>query len=279
MSYVEPVAGYIGGACGIAFTHPLDTVRIRAQVFAQHATKKHLTYKDIARDILRSHGSLGFFRGVIPPVILRGLTMGINRWAYSFADRNCFAKDPYIRSLLVGGFSGGVLGFFETPIHLLKNRAQTMGNKVQFSESLLGYMRLGHRMVVEEGIRALGCGMSASIWFGVGSYSLFYVFYDGMMAAGFHSFFCGMTAAFFSWPVFYPFDVIRTRQQAKSMKTRWSRQFFTFSRTCRELSHGRFPSWFPGLQLTLVRAVPRWGVVMSVHESIKSFLNARLNVD
>ena len=36
----------------------LDTVRIRAQVFAQHATKKHLTYKDIARDILRSHGKV-----------------------------------------------------------------------------------------------------------------------------------------------------------------------------------------------------------------------------
>ena len=34
---------------------------------------------------------------------------------------------------------------------------------------------------------------------------------------------------------------------------------------------------FPGLQLTLVRAVPRWGVVMSVHEStVKSSRRLRL---
>jgi len=278
MSYVEPIAGYIGGACGIFCTHPLDIVRIRAQVFASHATKKQLTYGDIAREIMRSHGPLGFFRGVLPPVILRGLTMGINRWAYSFADKNCYAKDPYTRSLLVGGFSGGTLGFFETPIHLLKNRAQTMANKVQFSESLVGYVRLGRQMVVEEGLRSLGCGMSASIWFGVGSYALFYLFYDSMMAAGYNSFVCGMASAFLSWPVFYPLDVVRTRQQAKSMRTVWSRKFFTFSRTCRDLSSETFPRWFPGLQLTLVRAVPRWGIVMSVHEHTKNFLNARLSL-
>jgi len=274
-SWVEPIAGYLGGACGIFVTHPLDTVRIRAQVFASHATKRHLSYSDIARDIFKNHGSLGFYRGVLPPVVLRGLTMGINRWAYAFADRNSSFSNPWVRSIWVGGFSGGALGFFETPIHLLKNRAQTMQNKAQFSESILGYARLGYSMVTKEGMRSLGCGMSASIYFGVGSYSLFYVIYDQMLASGWNSFVCGMVSAFFSWPVFYPFDVVRTRQQAQPMKTEWSRKFFTFRRSCHGVFSNSFPRWFPGLQLTLVRAVPRWGVVMSVHEHSKIFSTKR----
>lgn len=77
----EFASGWIGGALGIFVTHPIDTVRVRLQHAATNG-KTGVTYSSIINNIRRTIGVKGLFRGVLPPVTLRGVSMGMNRAGY-----------------------------------------------------------------------------------------------------------------------------------------------------------------------------------------------------
>lgn len=271
MSWEESVSGYIGGAAGILATHPLDTIRIQAQFVAGQSSTGELSYVGIAKEIWKESGILGFYRGVLPPVVLRGITMGINRWAYDFADRYYPGQHRYGRSWWLGFFAGAVTSIAETPIHLLKTRVQT-GVSGDMKETLAAYFRLGRVCIKEEGFRSLMVGVAPSTILGAMSYGLFYVVYDEMLLQKYPAMVCGMVSAVLSWPLFYPLEVIRTRLQSTPMKTKWSQEFWTFRRGSEQLFTRPFSQWFPGLGMTLTRAVPRWGIVMQVHQITRNYL-------
>jgi len=275
MSWIESVSGYAGGAAGIVATHPLDTIRIQTQVLAAHSHAE-VSYSSICKNIFNEYGVLGFYRGVLPPVVLRGFTMGINRWAYDLANNYYTGTNEYWRSWWLGFFSGAVTHTAENPIHLLKSRAQT-GVSGEMKETLSAYVRLGGSCIREEGIQSLTVGLAPCVLLGAFSYGLFYVAYDEMMRQKYPTVVCGMVSAILSWPLFYPLEVIRTRLQTTPMKSRWSQEFWTFGRKAHILLSRPFVEWFPGLGITLVRAVPRWGIVMQVHEVTRS--NLRKMVD
>ena len=63
--WIDFVAGYAGGVCGVLVGHPFDTVKIRLQ------TRGHL-YKSgthAFKSIFKTEGIRGFFKGVLPPCI------------------------------------------------------------------------------------------------------------------------------------------------------------------------------------------------------------------
>lgn len=263
MVWAETVSGLIGGAAGIFVTHPLDTVRIRAQA-ANNFTAKP-TYVQIARDIVKQKGFKGFFAGVTPPVALRGLGFAINRTSYGIAKK--YTNNP----LLLGSIAGFWQGVCECPVHLVKVRAQVGNSKVQ--ESLWHYMKMFATIIRTERITGLYTGFVASSIFYVGSYGLFYVVYDEMRAKDYSPILAGPTACFLSWPLFYPFDVMRTRTQVVSKETRWARQYWTFRRVGKQMLDQNYKAWFPGMGLTLFRAIPRFGVAMFVCEETKKKLD------
>jgi len=269
MSWAESVSGYLGGAAGILATHPLDTIRIQAQ----YVSYGEISYRQICKDIYQEFGVLGFYKGVLPPVVLRGLSMGINRWSYDFANNNYPGQNRFGRSWWLGVFAGGMTGIVETPIHLLKTRVQT-GVSGEMSETLSAYMRLGFLCVRDEGFRSLTVGVGPSTILGALSYGMFYVAYDEMILQKYTAMAAGMVSAVLSWPLFYPLEVIRTRLQSTPMKTRWSQEFWTFRRKSGMLFGQPFSKWFPGLAVTLTRAVPRWGIVMQVHQLTRNYLRS-----
>jgi len=268
MSWTESVSGYLGGAAGILATHPLDTVRIQVQF---RSTAGETSYIGLTKQIWKEAGIGGFYRGVLPPVVLRGLTMGINRWSYEFADQNYPGQNRFGRSWWLGFFAGAMTSIAETPIHLLKTRVQT-GVSGEMKETLGAYFRLGAICVREEGVRSLLVGMTPSTILGAMSYGLFYVCYDEMLLQKYPAVISGMVSAVLSWPLFYPLEVIRTRLQSTPMKTRWSQEFWTFRRGSAFLLRRPFVEWFPGLAMTLTRAIPRWGIVMQVHQASRNYL-------
>lgn len=162
-------------------------------------------------------------------------------------------------------------GIVETPIHLLKTRVQT-GVSGEMSETLSAYARLGYLCVRDEGFRSLTVGAFPNTSLGALSYGMFYVIYDEMILQDYSAMFAGMVSAVLSWPIFYPLEVIRTRLQSTPMRTRWSQEFWTFRRKSGMLFEKPFSKWFPGLALTLTRAVPRWGIVMQVHQLSRDYL-------
>jgi len=69
-------------------------------------------------------------------------------------------------------------------------------------------------------------------------------------------------------------DVLRSRIQVVPKKTRWSLEYWSLRRVSSNMFKESPTKWFPGLGMTLVRAVPRFVVVMGVTESCKTHLGA-----
>lgn len=275
---IESIAGYVGGAIGIATTHPLDTVRIQLQSLSAKSDAK-ANFRNIVRNILNESGPLGFYKGLLPPVVLRGGTMCINRAVYELCDTTYTGTNPWLRSLLVGAVAGAMSAVVETPIHLLKTRAQ-MGQTDGAKESLWGYVKLSAEICKTEGPFQLYQGWKPNVIIGGVSYGIFYLLYDEMLIQQYSAFTAGVVSALISWPVAYPFDVIRTRLQTTPMKTQWSRDYWTFTRTTNKLFAKEFISeYFPGLGITMARAAPRWGIVMYVHENTRSYLRHNFSKD
>jgi len=260
--YDEVIGGFLGGAAGIFTTHPLDTIRVRLQG-CKAAIKP--SYAEICRGILQNKGWFGFYAGIIPPVFLRGISFAVNRWGYKTA------KQYTDNTQLIGAFAGFCTTWVDTPIFLIKNRVQISNAK--FKETFRDYIKMARLIVRAEGIKGLYSGNVANFWVMIPSYVLFYSVYDPLMKmGGIPSWACGAIAVVSCWPAIYPFDVIRTRAQILRKQTRWSRKFFTFRYHCREVFGQPFTKWFPGLSLTLVRAVPRYGIGMMVCENVKNSL-------
>lgn len=259
MVWAETVSGLLGGSAGIFVTHPLDTVRIRAQII-----KKPTNYFNIAREIVKTKGFIGFYAGVTPPVALRGVGFAVNRTFYGAARK--YTANPFILGC-IAGFTQSVC---ECPVHLVKNRAQVGRDKVK--ESLSHYFRQFVQICKQERLRGLFSGFVAGSIFNTGSYGVFYLVYDKLRNEDVSIFIAGPAACFASWPLFYPFDVIRTRMQIVSKKTHWSKKYWTFTRVGKQMMLEGNKSWFAGLGLTLVRACPRFIVAMAVCEETKKTL-------
>lgn len=257
----EVLGGFFGGACGIFITHPLDTIRVRAQVASGG---RNPSYLGIIRSIVRHKGITGFYAGVVPPVFFRGVGFSFNRYGYACA------KQYTDNSCILGIIAGLCNAMADTPIFCLKNRVQCSNG--QFKESIREYLRMGFHILKTEGLYGLYTGHVPNVILFCFSYALFYAVYDPMLSAGYTPCTSGVAAVLACWPLLYPFDVLRTRSQIVQKRTKWSRNYFTFRYFAREMWAQPVRRWFPGLGLTLVRAAPRYGVAMAVCESVKGTL-------
>jgi len=260
--YREVLGGFFGGAAGIFITHPLDTIRVRAQVAKGSSNPSFI---GIAKNIFKCRGLLGFYAGVVPPVFFRGFGFSANRWGYAFA------KEYSDNSCILGAVAGWFNVLCDTPVYCLKNRVQCSDGK--FKESIPEYLRMGRHILKTEGITGLYAGHVPMMILGCGSYACFYAVYDPMLAAGYSAPICGIAAVVACWPPFYPFDVLRTRAQVVTRQTARSKQFFKFRYFCAEMWAQPVARWFPGMSVTLVRAVPRYGCAMGICEAIRSSLD------
>jgi len=252
-------SGFFGGVCGIFVTHPLDTIRVRAQAASSGAANGG--YVHIVKDIVRKNGLKGLYAGVTPPVVLRGISFSANRGALAFAKKK--TRNPFLQ----GCFAGAVSGLFDTPIFLLKCRAQCSPTKIK--ETLRNYYKITSDILRLEGMYGMFTGNVPNMILFTFSYGIFYYVYDIMRAREYNPSASGVCACLASWPLLYPFDVLRTRASVVTRKTRWSREFFTFRYFAGEMAATPFVTWFPGLSMTLVRAVPRFAVAMLVCEESK----------
>lgn len=123
----EFLAGWVSGALGILVAHPLDTIRVRAQ--HQSGLGLGVDYGRDVRFVMRSYGATGFYRGVIPPVVLRGLQwgsmVGTMQLVTPMLDRFEYLSKKHhpVQRAAVQGAIGGCLaaGTIGNPVHLIKS--------------------------------------------------------------------------------------------------------------------------------------------------------------
>lgn len=271
-------AGWISGAAGILATHPIDSVRTRMQANAARGSSSAV---QAFRELYRGIGFRGLFYGVIPPVIVRGVSFSVQRGTMyvgiSTLDSGCSpATRAWLRKwsldqAICGSFAGLATVVTDTPMYLLKSRAQASKSLGTHSETLGGYVRSVRNQCQHfggglKGLRSLYLGSGTVSIIKFGSWGLLYWLYDVFRQAGMSPLLAGSASGLLSWPMFYPFDVLRTQIQTASGSgaPRQSvaahyRRFFAQPTL----------KWYPGLSLTLIRTVPRFGITFYVLESFK----------
>lgn len=244
---------------GILVTHPLDTLRVHIQTNPQH-----LSVRELAKKIYRQKGYKGFFSGVVPPVVLRGIPFAVNREVYARMRKRRF------HSSLAGGIAGCIMSAFESPVHLVKTRSQL--SKTRMKESLPAYFRMMHSIARREGFMGLYSGLGLLCALNSCSYACFYAMYDTLRQRDVNPFISGMASVVICWVPFYPLDILRTQKMAVKKETRFSRKYFTDRHFIRQYLAQPKQQMYQGLGTTLVRAVPRYGITMATCEA----LNKRL---
>jgi len=261
---IEIASGWVGGAIGIAATHPLDSIRVVKQYQAR-ILKNNLSYYEIFTQIKNTHGFGGFYRGVIPPTVLRGFGLAANRAGYN-VSMNWFEGKKVNgtwRIWVVGGVAGMCTGVVDMPVHLLKCRAQVKVGLSKESFSLYGAML--RNIWKYEGVLAFTNGLIPQLLFAVSSYAMFYAIYDQMVICDFPVFVAGMVAGTVSWPLVVPFDCLRVRMQCQPYHV-------GFKTVLKEMLRQPIGKWFTGLGATTLRAAPRWGVTMVAIENCNNIL-------
>jgi len=262
---IDMTSGWFGGAVGIALTHPLDSVRVTKQYQAR-ISKNNLNYVQIFRQIRSTHGFAGFYRGILPPTVLRGVGMAANRTGYNIGLR--MFKGEQVkgtwRMWVVGTIAGICTGIVDMPVHLLKCRAQTKAGLTKESFSL--YAGMLRRIWIYEGPRALTNGLVPQLMCCGLSYALFYAIYDFMTNNDYSIFTAGMVAGTLSWPPGLPFDTLRVRMQCQPYNVR-------LSTVVKDMARQPIRQWFAGLGATTLRAAPRWGMTMMAIENCNKLLS------
>lgn len=279
MSSVELAAGWLAGGVGVGLTHPLDTVRTRMQRKAM-VGKVKTSYLAAIKGVYRKYGAGGYFRGVLPPVFFRGFEVGINRVCYAHAEKWCKRNSsiPFVKEYnveITGMFAGFGCSFVGQPILMAKNKAQTLAG-ANYKESFRSYMDMFLQIQRTEGMRGFMKGLTPNLFFYTLSFGQFYHYYDivenkwgwGPAAAG-------LMGGAASWPIFYPMEVIRTVAHTTNMTSKEACQQM-FKKVMKKPNNIGNIMW-PALGMTMVRAVPRWGVTFQIHAWCMHYFNEGKN--
>lgn len=156
-------AGSIAGLATVTFTHPLDVVRTRFQVydgrnpnFPRYKTTPHALFT-----IGRSEGLRGLYAGFSPAVLGSTISWGLYFYFYNSAKqrymKNRDKTGAYIH-LASAAEAGGLVCLFTNPIWVVKTRLQLQTPQHQ-AQPYSGFADALKTIVKEEGWRALYKGL------------------------------------------------------------------------------------------------------------------------
>ncbi len=143
------MTGTLYGITNTVVGHPLDTVKTKMQVVSEF---HNFSMLQTARKIYFTEGILGFFRGVIPPMIgssiFRAAQFSVFEAIYTLLESNSFFinKVPFTlgleyRVIFSGVISGSARSLIECPFEYSKVQGQT-GNKWQMNHVFQGFSAL-----------------------------------------------------------------------------------------------------------------------------------------
>lgn len=212
------VAGTASGAALVAVGHPLDTLRVRAQM-----SPPRTRLVSLLRALLRESGVRGLYRGFGPPLLLTG-TVNTVLWGSTFATTDALAANgwgsPSSRAVVAAVPASFVSSLIVAPMEGLKTRQQTSRG--------VPLARLVGDVLRREGVRGLYRGWSAVIgarttggwaYFGGNAMCLEHLAVwappgDSVVARTRNVLIAGGCAGIAFWSVSMPIDTIKTRVMA-----------------------------------------------------------------
>jgi len=223
---VDVVAGSVGGIAGTLVGQPFDVVKVRLQSDHSSAPSSLLS---IIRHTWKTEGSLGFWRGVLPPVVAEAAINTVYFGTFAIMQRLLQSDQNSSLTTMQASFAGAVAGVTGTlvvaPAELVKIRLQ-VGNEFCHTQSeLRRTMQVAKVLYKEEGLMAFTRGFKVTIFREIPTLAAYFGLYDYLKKtfrkqdgtlSGVGQIFAGGLAGSGAWVLTYPLDVIKTRIQAHS---------------------------------------------------------------
>ncbi|XP_034149256.1 solute carrier family 25 member 45 isoform X2 [Esox lucius] len=274
MPFVEFIAGCISGAVGLAFGHPMDTVKVRLQTQAKFKG----IFDCVARTYTRE-GIPGFFKGMAFPVLITGISNAAVFGSYSNAldyltqsqrsDRSQGHPACASAVFAAGCFSG-----------LVQVRLQSqMGRPGIGGDQYRGPAHCVTLILREDGPRGLFRGGWALALRDVPCYGLYFLPYEiscrilteeGQQPGTFAVMMAGGVAGVVTWACATPMDVVKARLQMSGAGGRvYQGVLHCMSMSLKEEGIRVF---FNGLLLNSLRAFPVNAITFLAFENLMRFL-------
>eukprot|EP00999_Lentomonas_sp_LEN2_P002687 NODE_561_length_1366_cov_89.420500_g525_i0.p1 GENE.NODE_561_length_1366_cov_89.420500_g525_i0~~NODE_561_length_1366_cov_89.420500_g525_i0.p1 ORF type:complete len:288 (-),score=31.43 NODE_561_length_1366_cov_89.420500_g525_i0:293-1156(-) len=257
------VAGGVGGICLVVSGHPLDTIKVRLQTEINGTTGMI----SCARSIIRSHGFLGLYKGMLLPLVGVMPTFALYFWGYgvgqNFIRVMSGHKQEREMTLVELGIAGGFSGIFTTvitaPGERVKCILQTQDAKKQVKYS--GPKDVIRSIYRENGLGGIYRGSLITVLRDVPASFAYFVAYEATnryfkkrnQSSPATVLLAGGLAGVANWLVGLPFDTVKSRLQIapEGTYTGGFRQVF------RELvAKEGYSALYKGLGPVMARAFP-----------------------
>lgn len=254
-------AGAVGGVASVITGHPFDLVKVRLQSGHYHSMSAAV------KSILATSGPLGFYRGVVPPLVGVTPMFAVSFWGYDVGKNlvSSYYKGQDTSSFSIGQISAA--GFFSAiPTTLVaapmeRTKIVLQMQKDGQSKSMMTAVK---EILASGGVRSLFKGSVATLCRDGPGSALYFATYEiakkeltklsnaedgklSLMAVSTAGGLAGMSM----WLVVFPVDTIKTRL------TNTVSEHITASEAIKSIYRkGGIGGFFPGLGPALLRSFP-----------------------
>lgn len=249
-------SGGFGGICAVLTGHPFDLVKVRLQTGLYDSSMKCIS------DTLKKDGPLGFYRGVMPPLVGVTPMFAVSFWGYDLGKNLVYYynKKPVSDNtpLTIGEIS--FAGFFSAiPTTLVAAPFERVKVVMQISKSNNSMFQTVKQILKDGGLRSLFKGSVATLARDGPGSAVYFATYEIlkkklsngsndlslsaiMIAGGF--------AGVAMWVTIFPIDTIKSKQQSSVGK-------ISIAQVTREIyGKGGVKAFFPGIGPALARSFP-----------------------
>lgn len=296
---ISTISGILSGSIAKLFTHPLDTIKSKSQIYQ---TKEHMTIRQVVKITLEQEGISGFFKGL--PITLIGSipASGLYFGSYEFAKKNLLSSGTFKDHDFISHFAGGM--FAETiscilwvPIDIIRERRQVQSNLKQY-EYKNDFNALT-TIIKTEGVRGIYRAYLATLAsFGPTS-ALYFTFFE--QAKGFfvkndkeaylsnakenkviklsfyQSVLCSMFASGLSSFITSPLDLVKFRMQVQRASSDYNKETAVYKNMLqglyRILSKEGFKALYRGSQARVLSMMPQGTLIMTMVEQVKPLVS------
>jgi solute carrier family 25, member 33/36 len=296
-TYGRLISGGAAGTVASCITNPLEVIKTRLQASASTTASatRATGALQIARQIMRTDGVSGFFRG-LPPTLLGIIP---SRSAYFYAYSRCKAfLDPVLPegsppNALISGFVAGAVGNTITnPIWMVRTRMQLEADAAVGQIAYKGYIDVIGTIFKQEGIKGFYRGLQASYW-GCTEGAIQFILYEQfktkmlrrknqhLRAAGLPEtteltntiyFWSAAAAKMIASMATYPHEVARTRlrEQSRMGIFKYRGMWQTIRTVAKE--EGR-KGLYGGMGVHLMKVVPNSALMFLTYEVVRGWLS------
>jgi solute carrier family 25 carnitine/acylcarnitine transporter 20/29 len=275
----EFIAGNVGGLCGIFAVYPLDTAKIRMQVYPHYKSTL-----DVIRQMSAADGYKSLYRGSPAPIAGFGLTFAISFSSYGICCRE-LARRKNIELNQLDYFdlslAGTVTGFVQSPTRQIMERFKSIMQVHENSLGKVSYKWTGScflELIRKEGLRnGLFQGFGSVLLREVPQFAVYYPCYEMMkLYLTNHinniivvQLLSGGLAGVVQWlPPIYCFDVIKSKMQTAPKGT-----YSGIADCAREIYRTNgIKGFFRGFTPAMFRAFPLHAIVFCGYETTLSML-------